>query len=452
MCEHLEALSSGQIRKLIINVPPGHMKSLTCAVFWNAWIWLSDPSVRMIHASYSDDLTTRDSRKFSSLIKSSEFSGIVGSRGFALTKDTESRIENDKGGFHIATSTGGMGTGERAHIVTNDDLLRANDFSSDAKLKQAIEHLKAMSTRGVVGYPFRQLLIMQRLAQGDPTGYLLEQGGYTHLRLPAEFEPSARCETSIVGRVWKGHDPRTEDGEPLWKEAVTAEMLAEKRIELGSFRYGGQYQQSPTTLDGNLFKPERIGIVDALPAGLVGVRGWDFAATEVDATSNKDPDYTVGARVARASDGRIYIVDIVRLRGSAMAVEQALMNTASKDGFGVAVSIPQDPGQAGKSQAQRMVAMLGAYTASSSVETGDKVVRAMALVAQVEAGNVYMLRGPWNQALLDEMGPFPNAKHDDQVDALSRAYHAMYGTTTGLLDYYAQEAARIKAAKEAKTN
>jgi predicted phage terminase large subunit-like protein len=149
-------------------------------------------------------------------------------------------------------------------------------------------------------------------------------------------------------------------------------------------------------------------------------RGWDLAATAQVGTNN--PDWTAGAKIGRAADGTFYICDMARLRGGPLDVEGALVNTASQDGREVAVSIPQDPGQAGKSQALYFVQKLAGYAVTASPETGDKATRAAPFASQIEAGNVRMLRGPWNRDLLDEMRMFPNGAKDDQIDACSRAF------------------------------
>lgn len=417
IAEHLEAVSSGQIRKLIINVPPGHMKSLSVCVFWPAWHWLQSPHWRFLYASYSADLSVRDSNKTKLLITSDWYQRHFGEK-YQLTKENERRLENSKLGYRIATSTGGVGTGERVHVAVNDDLLRANDARSDLKREQAIEHMKAMSTRGVDPATFAQVLIMQRLHEEDPTGWAIEQGGWEQLILPAEFEPDRRAITSIG---WQ--DPRTKEGELLWPEQFGPEEIGGIKKALGSYGTAAQLQQKPAPGDGGHFQPGMIRIVDALPFGMRKARGWDLAATlEADSAS---ADWTVGVLIGRDDLMRIFICDVVRFRGSPLQVQQSLLNTAALDGHDVPISGPQDPGQAGKSQAFSFIQLLAGYDVEFSVETGDKVTRSSPFSAQVEAGNVHMLRAPWNKDLIDEMASFPNGRHDDQIDACSRAFHRL---------------------------
>jgi len=174
IADHLEAVSRGEIKKLIINVPPGHMKSLSVCVFYPAWEWLHHPHLRWIFASYGSHLSTRDSVKMRSLITSGWYQKHYRSI-YGITKSTEKLIANDRGGFRVATSVGGVGTGERVHRVIHDDLVRANDSHSELMKGQAIKHMQAMSSRAVDTANFAQILIMQRLTEDDHTGWAKER-------------------------------------------------------------------------------------------------------------------------------------------------------------------------------------------------------------------------------------------------------------------------------------
>lgn len=171
---------------------------------------------------------------------------------------------------------------------------------------------------------------------------------------------------------------------------------------------------------GLYFQRSQVEMIDAEPAGLRVVRYWDLAATEK--TQANDPDWTVGLKMGTDAQGYLYILDVIRMRSRPGTVETALMNTASQDGKTVIVGIPQDPGQAGKSQAQYFARQLRGYTIRSNRETGDKITRFSPFSAQVQAGNVKVLRGPWNEAYFSSLEGFPEALHDDDVDATSGAF------------------------------
>lgn len=165
-------------------------------------------------------------------------------------------------------------------------------------------------------------------------------------------------------------------------------------------------------------------VVDALPAGLRFVRYWDLAATEK--TDSNDPDWTVGIKLGY--DGSfLYISDRVKQRSSPLGVENAIKNTASLDGKKTRIGLPQDPGQAGKSQSQYLAKMLAGYMVSTNRETGDKITRFGPFSAQCEAGNVKVLRAPWNEDLFLALEGFPEAAHDDDVDGCSGAFHMFAG-------------------------
>ena len=174
--------------------------------------------------------------------------------------------------------------------------------------------------------------------------------------------------------------------------------------------------QRPAPAEGGIFKPDQITIIDDLPAGEIKwCRGWDLASTV-------DGDWTAGAKIGRLPDGRFIIADMVRLRDGPDKRDAAIKNTASLDGRSVKISIPQDPGQAGKTQVIYLTRELAGYNVKSSPESGDKITRAEPLGSQVNIGNVMMLRGEWNASLINEMRMFPNGSNDDQIDALSRAF------------------------------
>lgn len=193
---------------------------------------------------------------------------------------------------------------------------------------------------------------------------------------------------------------------------------------------GGNWKIRPSA--GMYFKRELVTIIDAAPAGLEWVRYWDLAATEK--TDSNDPDWTVGVLMAMNPLGQIYVADVRRDRVGPHKVKQMILNTAIADGLNVRIGLSQDPGQAGKSQLADLVTMLSKWTVWSQRETGDKVTRFGPFSSQAMVGNVYVVRGPWNDAYFGAMEGFPDALHDDDPDATSGAY-TMLNNTGGAMPF-----------------
>lgn len=419
MCAHLEAVTRGDIRDLLINVPPGMMKSMLVGVFWPAWEWgpMQRPDLRYIGTSHKQDLATRDSLKCRRLIQSDWYQRRW---PIKLTDDqnAKTKFENDKTGFRESTAFASI-TGSRGNRILLDDPLSVADANSPAALLAAeYTFLEALPSRRSDDKA-SIIVIMQRLHSRDTSGIILaKELDYVHLCLPMRFEANRRCSTPIGFT-----DPRRRDGELLLPERFSEEEVAKLEKTLGSYATAGQLQQRPVPRGGGLFKREWFSFVREVPIGTRFVRGWDFAATV-----SSEAAYTSGVKIGRTPAGRFVVADVLRERLSPRAVENALKNMATKDGYEAEISIPQDPGQAGKSQAQYMVSSLAGYRIRATPETGSKVTRAEPLAAQAEAGNVDILVGSWNETYLDELCDFPNGNFMDQVDASSRAFNVL---TTG---------------------
>jgi predicted phage terminase large subunit-like protein len=201
----------------------------------------------------------------------------------------------------------------------------------------------------------------------------------------------------------------------LWPEKHSVEDL--HRLQTAKpYTFSGQYQQDPCAAEGNIFKPDYISIIDAVPIGTTAVRAWDLGATDGSG------DYTVGFKMGKMPDGRWLIMDIIREQFGPEAMERALRNTAQRDTRSVKIRLPQDPGQAGKTQVKYLTKMLAGYSVVSKPISGDKVLRAEPFAAQVNVGNVVMMRAEWNEGLLAEMRAFDRGKYDDMIDAGSDAF------------------------------
>ncbi len=312
------------------------------------------------------------------------------------------------GGDYLSIGVRGAITGRRADLIIIDDPVRSQADAESIRQRDHIwEWYKSdittrLKPRG------RVVLIMTRWHPDDLGGQLLERSSldWRVVRLPALAEPNDPLGRPIGAALW-----------PEWEDH---DELQRKRELIGERAWSALFQQQPLPSGTRLFAADRIAIVP-LPTDFEAVvRAWDLAATNV--TGRNDPDWTVGVKLSREATGRYLILDVARIRGTAHEVEELIISTAERDGTKVIVAIPEDPGQAGKSQMSYLTRQLAGFHVISSRETGSKATRATPLASQVEAGNLSILRAGWNRTLLDELRDFPWGKKDDQVDALVRAF------------------------------
>ncbi|WP_080671268.1 phage terminase large subunit [Agrobacterium tumefaciens] len=422
MCKHLEAVTAGDIQFLMMTVPPGMMKSLVL-VFWTAWEWgpLERPDIQVLATSYSQPNVLRDNMKLRRLVESDKFQ-MLWPLKLRDDQNAKGKFENMGSGFSEARPFSSM-TGGRGDRVKIDDPHSTETAESDTERQTAVrifregisDRLNDVTTSAIV-------IIMQRLHEQDVAGVALQLDiGFVHLNLPMEFEPERKCQTYVKGELFF-EDPRTEDGELLFPERFPAEEIERLKRAKGSYAYSGQYQQRPAPRSGGMFQRGDFEIVDAVPAGAKRCRAWDFAATQPK--PGKQPDWTVGLRMAYHG-GIFYVEDVRRDRWSPADVEKNLKSTATQDGLLVRIRMPEDPGAAGKSDAATKLKLLAGYNVAAIRPTGEKSVRAKPASAQAEAGNVKLVRGVWNETFLDEVCSFPNAQHDDQVDAFADALNEL---------------------------
>jgi hypothetical protein len=332
ICDALMRVYRGECKRLIINIPPRYSKTELAVVNFMAWALGQNPDAEFIHTSYSTRLATNNAWKVRELVQSPDYLDIFPDT--LLRNDSKAKDEwrTTAGGCVYATGSGGTITGygagkhrpEFGGAIIIDDPHKADEAKSDVIRQGVLEWFQNTleSRKNSPDTPI--ILIMQRLHENDLAGWLLNGGNgeeWEHICLPAIQE----------------------DGSALWPEKHSREEL-DRMERAAPYVFAGQYLQRPAPPDGGVIKPDNIEVIDALPAvPIQWVRGWDLASTV-------DGDYTAGAKLGKLNDGRFIIADMVRLRCGPDERDTALKNTATRDGRGVKISLPQDPGQAGKTQ------------------------------------------------------------------------------------------------------
>lgn len=426
ICEHLEAVTYGRILRLLINVPPGMMKSLLTSVFWPAWEWgpAGLASYRYMTTSYSLDYAKRDSRRMRDLVLSDWYQELWPAT--ELIRAGEESFANKSTGWRESMPFKSL-TGGRGHRVIIDDPHSTETAESEADRKTAIRIFReSVPSRMVDPTNSAIVIIMQRLHVEDVSGVAMAlKLGYEHLMLPMEFEPDRRCKTSIGFK-----DPRSYEGELLFPERFPRDVVERDKIPMGSYAVAGQFQQRPTLREGGLFKRSWFTTIPAAPVGVRWVRHWDLAATKEQVSAQGAR--TAGVLLGRTASGRFCVGHVVKERAEGQGVRSLIKSTALADRgkYGdVEISFNQDPGQAGKVQAQDLILMMAGYVAHAMIETGAKETRAEPFAAQCEAGNVDLVEGDWNEEFLDELCDFPAGKFKDQVDGASGAFARLIGNT-----------------------
>lgn len=300
ICNHLEAVSDGRIKNLIINIPPRSMKSLLVSVIWPAWDWTRKPSRKWLFSSYGQKLALRDAVKMRRLVQSPWYQSRFGKGSFhaanptgpggvCLTGDQneKTRYENDQLGYRISTSVGGLGTGEGGDIIVCDDPHNVLEAESETVRETTLTWWnETMSTRGNDPVTVARVIVMQRVHENDLTADQLLKGGWELLCLPMEFEREhpTPSKTSL-----KFVDPRKFDGELLWPGRFTMAALYKLKRLLGKYGIAGQLQQRPTPRGGGLFEEQYTKLWPAdkmLPDFFYVIKSYDTAYT--DKTQN-DP-------------------------------------------------------------------------------------------------------------------------------------------------------------------
>lgn len=419
VCDHLQAVSEGKIRRLLINIPPRHGKSLIVSVLWPVWEWIRKPHTRWLCMSYGADLATRDAVKARLLILSAWFQNRWGDR-FNLKRDVnrKTRYENDHGGFRVASSIGGLGTGEGGDRIVIDDPHKADEAQSEEQRDAVVSWWKGtMSSRENDPKSTAWVVIMQRLHEDDLAGYILKEEGedWVHLMLPVRFDPARACVTSLP---WQ--DPRSRAGELIWPERYGPIEEARLRRKMGSYNAAGQLDQSPAPPEGGIFK--RFWFANrynTLPKGveLDCLTTWDL---NFDATPGSS--YVVGLAIyfTTTEPRQYYVVDMFRERIDYADSEHAFQEFAAKHkGIRRHVIEKKANGAALISRMSRKMSGVIPWEKGKS-----KIVCYRAIAPLAEAGQIWLpdwgQLSPWVSDFMGEVCGVPTAAFDDIPDALAQ--------------------------------
>lgn len=480
IAEHLQAVTDGQIKRLVINVPPRSSKSSMCSVAWPAWTWtqsqkgpLSGPQVQFLSASYAYNLSLRDSVKTRRLIQSPWYQGNWGDR-YKLTSDvnTKHRFENDKGGYRLATSVDGMVTGEGGDVIILDDPHRAGrDAESETvRVNTLMWWDEVMSTRLNDITTGAYVIVMQRLHMEDLTGHVLarQAGSWTHLMLPMEYDFSRHCVT-YVGDEKFFEDPRTEDGDLLCPHRFPPKQVEDLKRDLGSYGSAGQLQQAPAPRGGGLIRdewwkhwtetkyPQCEFVLASLDTAYTEKSENDQSCLSIWGVFRQNPDNVIPLSLARQGPEaienwylsqtsrvillyqwaeRLIFPDLVRKVMESCTLTPSPTVT-TKYRFKIDKLLIENKAS-GISVAQQLAVQLG-FSGAFGIDlvdprkAGDKVARLIAVQHLFESGVVYVpwpmqesgVEFPngykWVEDAMDEMGVFPRGKHDDFVDSASQA-------------------------------
>lgn len=421
ICEHLEAITRGQIRNLVINVPPRHSKSTIVAVMWPAWEWgpARKPGTRWLCCSYAAHLSRRDSMKCRKVIESKWYRDLWGDV-YQLAPDQNAKeyYENNKSGRRVSTSIGGGNTGEGGDRLVIDDPHEAGEANSEAALANVVQwYSTSMSTRSNDPKKGSLCLIGQRVHHADLTAHILEMSGgdFDQLILPGEYEKATRC-YSRIGFM----DPRINEGDLLWPQRYGRLEMDKMKRELGTANYVAQVQQRPSAAEGNIFKKEWFATrYNESPRAIATrchriIQSWDCAFKDAETSS-----YVVGQVWGIAGIDRYLLAE--RREHLSFTATRAAIRAMADSWPEADLILVEDKanGTAIIDDLRRAIAGVVAVQVS-----GSKEARAASVTPECESGNVILPSSqiaPWIEDYIEELCQFPRGRYNDRVDATSQA-------------------------------
>jgi predicted phage terminase large subunit-like protein len=416
---HLQAMSyalirvcTGEIRRLIITVPPRSLKSICASVAFPAFALGRNPKLRFICASYSENLVFAHSRACRDVMGSQLYRRLFPRTRIIAGRDSQAEFATTQGGFRLSTSVGGSLTGRGGNFVIIDDPMKAQD-SYSALAREAVKGWFGHTLLSRLDSKMNDsiIVVMQRLHLDDLAGHLLEQGGWTHLNLPAIAEFDHDIPIGL-GRVH-----HRETGDLLHPEREPRSILDEARREMGAMAFAAQYQQEPVAENGNLVKWSWFPFYDEPPQRQPGDRviiSWDTALSQEELASYS------AAVVLQVRGETVFVLDVFRdrleypeLRRKVSELHRrwqyacnsyTLLIENKGSGMGLIQDLKRED-----------------IHAIPIEPKGDKIMRMNNQTGRIEAGSVVLpRRTSWLEEFRRELCAFPGGRHDDQVDAFSQ--------------------------------
>ncbi len=427
IADRLRRVARGEIRRLMIFMPPRHGKSMLASEYFPAWYLGRNPTAQVIAATYAQGLADDFGRKVRNLVAGDVFSESFPQVSLSGDSQAANRFHTAQGGAYFAVGAGGPITGRGADLLLIDDPIKGREDAESTTLRQRLKdwYTSVARTRMMPGGAI--VVIQTRWHEDDLAGWLLREHsheGWEVLNLPALAEPGDQ-----LGRV---------EGEPLWPAAYPLAELETIRRAIGSRDWAALYQQRPAPVKGGLVKTAWFQRYKAAPANPYRIlQSWD---TGLKAAEVNDP--SVCTTWAETDTG-YYLLDVLARRLEYPDLRRAVQSMAEK--WEPTLVLVED-----KASGQSIVQDIRQNTTIPVLPIepkGDKVVRLMAVSALIESGRVFLPESaPWLADYEAELASFPNATHDDQVDSTSQALNYLHngGPGEGLLGYIRG----LKAAKE----
>ena len=433
----LTAVREGRIRRLIINLPPRHLKSLLASIAFPAWCLGRDPSAQILCVSYAQELADKLARDCRGIMMSPWYRQIFPTR-LAPHRQAVQEFITARQGYRLATSTGGVLTGRGADIILIDDPLKPEEALSEAQRQAANDWFDhTLYSRLNDKRHGAIVIIMQRLHEDDLVGHVLGQEQWEILSFPAiaEKDEEHRIETILQPKCF-----RRRQGEALHPDREPLEVLDRIRRTIGEYNFAGQYQQSPAPLGGGLVKadwfkryreselPERFDRI---------AQSWD-TANKVTELSDFSVCTTWGVK-----DKNLFLIGVFRRQLEYPALKRAVREQQRL--FGATEVLIED--KASGTQLIQELITEGCYGVTRYQPTGDKTMRLHAQTALIENGFVRIPEAaPWLAEYLHEMTVFPKGKHDDQADSTAQ-FLDWFKTPMpgwGIFEYYRKHAEELE--------